>query len=198
MPPISGNSKTMIKDSITLTTPNTYDTNHFMDDIPEWLRPTDDEVLSTKFPTTSAHREIQRIAYESIFERVLEGAMEGESIKSLVKTDPRNVSYGQFMAWVERNPERLKQYEQAKKIGTHAVLEDMKDISDGNGLEDVNRSKLRIDVRKIELQSWNKERYGNEKDAANTFGAGGITIVISEVKSPYLDNKVIDGESTRV
>lgn len=145
-----------------------------MEMLPDWLRPTDDEVLDIKYPVTPSHREIQRITFESLFERALEQVMEGKSVKSLVESDPRGVTYGQFMRWVRSNPERSKAMDEAEEIGTDVTADELKEISDGDGLEDVQRSTLRVNTRKWLMQTRNKKKYGAEKET----GSGGITVVV--------------------
>ena len=131
------------------------------------------------------------ITYEALFERVLEAVMEGESIGEVVKKDPRNVSYGNFLAWIKRDPQREKRYNEARKVGADAVMEKMKEIADGDGMEDVQRSKLRVDVRKMEIQAWNRERYGDGETRGGNV-SGGITIVIGSVKPPESEGNVYE------
>jgi len=160
-----------------------------MDTIPHWLLPIEED---TRYPRSKERLEIQRITYESLFERSLETIMEGGSIRELVKTDPRDVSYGSFIAWIKSNPEREKRYKEARKVGSDAVLEKMKEIADGDGLEDVQRSKLRIDVRKIEIQAWDRERYGDGESRGSMGGGGGINIIIGSVKPPEPSGNVYE------
>lgn len=131
--------------------------------IPEWLRPTDDQVLNMKYPVTPSHREVQRITFESLFERALEDVMEGKAIKALIESDPRGVSYGQFMKWVRSNPDRSTAMDEAEAIGTDVTADELKEISDGDGLEDVQRSTLRVNTRKWLMQSRNKKKYGEKQ-----------------------------------
>ena len=124
--------------------------------LPTWLDPT-----IPAYPTTKDQRDLQRLVHETVFESFLDHIIEGRSGTHFIRTDPRNLSYGRFMMWVRNNPDRNKRYEEAREIGTEAVLEDMKAIADAeDSTEDVQRSTLRVNVRKIEIQSWNRKRYG--------------------------------------
>ena len=157
--------------------------------LPAWLTvPT--------YPTTKDQRDLQRLVHETVFEAFLDHIIEGRSGTHFIRTDPRDLSYGRFMAWVKSNPDRNKRYEEAREIGTEAVLEDMKAIADGEGdsVEDVQRSTLRVNVRKIELQAWNKRRYGAEKEV----GGGSVQVVICRDGTPMAANNVYDMTPTVV
>jgi hypothetical protein len=89
------------------------------------------------------------------------------------------------MAWVRRDSERFKRFEDAKRNGMMILEDKLLEIADGeDSTEDVQRSKLRADTIKFIMQSWDKRYKPNEKETSNGF-SGGVTIVIGEVESPY-------------
>lgn len=132
---------------------------------PDWLSVYNDPAIPKvveKFPRTQEQRELERLTFEAMFEIALDHIIEGRSIKTLINDDPRGLTYGRFMTMLKRDKERLARYWEAKEIGAEAVIEDMKEISD-NPDEDVQRSTLRINVRKFEVQTANPLRYGDSK-----------------------------------
>lgn len=149
-------------------------------EIPHWLKPMD---LNDAYPVTKDHREIQRIAFESVFERVIEGVEAGIPPSQTLKEDPRNIDKGKFYSWMNRDPDRKKRFDDAKVIGA-LVMEDMLlERINGDSLEDVQRAKLAVDTLKWLMQVNNRKRYGADKENTTSFADGGITIVIGDVQT---------------
>lgn len=135
-----------------------------MDTLPDWLSPPTDEL--PKFPRTREHRELEKLTFEAMFERVLDGIVEGQSAKSIVENDPRGIQYGRFYQWIKRDPERLARYEDAQEASAEVLMEESQQIADGDPNlppEEVQRSILRINVRKFRIQSYNRKRYGDKQ-----------------------------------
>ena len=109
--------------------------------------------------------ELAEQIYEAFFEHVVIELSNGMPLKSIVKDDPRGIDTGKFRAWVYRDKDRLKRYKEARLIGAGAIEDEMIDIADAtnNPLEDVSRSKLRIDTRKDLLKVWDRDTYGEHK-----------------------------------
>ncbi len=72
-------------------------------------------------------------------------------------------------------------------------VEIMRIIDATDSLEDVQRSKLKLEGRKFLLQTYSRDRYANEKQPATSM-SGGITINIGAVDSPYADGITIDNQ----
>ena len=166
--------------------------------LPPWLSSFDpkdqNSVVTTleKYPRTKAHLEIEKITFESVFETILDEIVEGRGASTYIKADPRNVNYGRFMKWIQADKDRRMRYEEAQEIATEAILEKMDEIAAGTeSPEDIERSKLRLAQYKFKVQAWNKRRYGGEKEVAQPFGVGGVTINITAVESPYTTEKLV-------
>ena len=164
--------------------------------LPDWLTslpPTDD--MLPRFPTTPDQRELERMTFLAIFERVVEGLAEGKRPSHIVKDDPRQVDFGKFMAWVRRDPERNTRFEEAKSSGMIVLEDKMLDRAEGiDSMEDVSRSKLVVDSIRFVLQSWDRKRYGDNKQIEQT-----ITIDLREAhqRAEQLSHnrmKLIEGE----
>lgn len=137
--------------------------------LPDWLVTTAQDDPVPKYPRTQIERDLERTTFECLFERVLESVTEGRSAKHTVESDPRGVSYGRFMLWVNRDPERVERFEEAQKVSAEVMVEDMLMIADGaDSLEDVQRSQLRVNVRKFRAQSYNRKKYGENKQIEQT------------------------------
>lgn len=167
--------------------------------IPDWLTAHNTDVCPTKlprFPRTKEHLELEELTFAAVFENILDVIIEGGHVIQYLKEDPRDINYGRFQKWIKKDKERQRRYEEAQEIGTEALLEKMDMIAAGTEVEmgipeDIERSKLRLAQLKFKVQSWNKRRYGNEKETVQPFGAGGIVINIGAVDSPYANEKVV-------
>ena len=109
----------------------------------------------------------------------------GQPLSQLVREDPRNLSYASVLNWIHKDEKRQKMYYEAQALGAEAVADELLYIADGTGdsMEDVQRSKLRVDTRKWLLEVWNRKRFGKDKDAA---GSGGVTVVVQRGASVNL------------
>lgn len=147
-----------------------------------------------QYPATRAELDYRELQYENFFEAALDRIMEGATLSTLVKNDPRGIDYGKFQSWIRKDKERKKRYYEAKEIGSERVEDELIDISDAadNPMEDVARSTLRINTRKWLLGVWDKRRYGDDRNAPTGGGGGPITINIGQVESPYQQAALVE------
>jgi len=139
-------------------------------DMPNWLsiHPSDEDRMP-RFPVTAEQREVERITFEAVFERVIENLEQGLSVSRTLNEDPRCIDKGKFLRWVNRDKDRLAQFEEAKKNGTLVMEDEIIEIADAeNSAEDVQRSSLRIEARKFKMKAWNRERYGDKQQIDTT------------------------------
>jgi hypothetical protein len=165
--------------------------------LPDWLTalPTVDPL--PKYPRTPEHIELELMVFESIFETVLERMVEGDAPKPIVDADPRGISFGRFMRWVKKDPKRWERYEEAQEIGTETVVEEMCAIADAaDSLEDIQRSKLRVDTRKWIVQARNRKRYGDKQqlDVTSTTISISATLQRREERLNQMIEKIVEGE----
>lgn len=160
-------------------------------DLPDWLSAS---TPSTPRAESPAVKELRRVEYEQIFERVIEDVYRGESLKSLLADDPRVRSYEDFMRWIKRDPTRSERFKEAQEMRTEFIAGEILEISDGLGSIDptsndtVNRDKLRIETRKWLMGAHNKKRYGEVKQIE----LGGTISIIDALAQAQ--NRVIMGE----
>jgi hypothetical protein len=123
-------------------------------ELPDWLTPalTREQVLQN----------LQSVQYNIVFERVLENIAAGNTLKSVLKNDLREIEYGAFLRWVNKDPDRRRRYQDAKELRTETWAGEIIEIADAaDSLEDVNRSKLRIDSRKWLMGADYQRVYGD-------------------------------------
>ena len=125
-------------------------------ELPSWM---------TQVPTTSvaAKKELLEKQFEIFFETILDKISRGINLKEILRDDQRDFDYTQLLRWIHRDPQRKSRYYEAQEIGSEMIAAEILEIADGDGLEDVQRSKLRIDSRQFLIKTWNRKRYGDVK-----------------------------------
>lgn len=73
----------------------------------------------------------------------------------------------------------------AERVGADAVMEDAQKISDAeHSMEDVARSTVRVNIRRTRAKA-SSPKYQDQPAQSENSMAGGITINIGAVQSPY-------------
>lgn len=98
----------------------------------------------------------------------------GKSLRTVCKAKDMPSAVTVF-AWMGKYPEFLKQYEEAKRESADAMLEEMFDIADEE--EDVQRARLKIDVRKWAASKLKPQKYGEKITQEHTG-----EIVVTKIK----------------
>jgi hypothetical protein len=144
--------------------------------IPDWLaEPTEPPSLdpSPTEPTlpprphsqTAAITALRQTQLANLLESSLVQLAEGTSLPVILRNDPRGITPGRFLGWVFRDPDRKRRYYEALELGAEIVFSEVLDIADAanNPMEDVQRSKLRIETRKWWASVANRSRFGDIK-----------------------------------
>ena len=131
-------------------------------DVPDWLM--GEQPIAKRSPTLL--KRLTEETYGAFFETVLDRVATGDTFKSILSEDGRNIAPGKMMSWIKRDPEREQRYYDAQEIGMELVADELIGIADAvdNPMEDVQRSSLRIDTRFKLLKSRHKHRYGDNKN----------------------------------
>lgn len=107
--------------------------------------------------------------YEHTFDRMMEHVAMGQPLRAALSTDPRNIDYARFLAWVMKDENRKDRYYEAQATGSEVVATQMLEIADASDtMEDVQRSTLRINTRKWLMGVWNRKRFGEVKQIDQT------------------------------
>jgi hypothetical protein len=95
---------------------------------------------------------------------VLTEITRGRTLKSIVAEDLRNIDYEAFWRWIKRDPRRMERYKEAKELRTEWWAGRIVEIAEADdALEDVARSKLKIDTYKWLMGADNRKTYGESK-----------------------------------
>ena len=109
-------------------------------------------------------RELLDATFEAMFERVLTEITRGRTLKSVVAEDLRDIDYDAFWRWVKRDSRRHDRYKEAKELRTEWWAGRIIEIAEADdALEDVARSKLKIDTYKWLMGADNRKTYGESK-----------------------------------
>lgn len=146
--------------------------------LPHWLAPTahqqhiDNFVEPPIIPTAlldpqerrRLSKELLDATFDAMLERVLTEITRGRTLKSIVAEDLRNIDYEAFWRWIKRDPRRMERYKEAKELRTEWWAGRIVEIAEADdALEDVARSKLKIDTYKWLMGADNRKTYGESK-----------------------------------
>lgn len=148
--------------------------------------------LSAPEPEQSANRNNQQLVdYNDIFMVVIDRIAKGQSFHQLVEEDHRNIDYNHFYRWIKKDPQRYALFQEAQELRTELMASEILRIADAeDSMEDVNRSRLRIDTRKFLMGAHNRKRYGESKQIEMT-GNISISEALAQASARLID---IDGE----
>ena len=155
-------------------------------ELPSWM---------TQVPTTSVtpKKELLEKQFEIFFETILDKISRGINLKEILRDDQRDFDYTQLLRWIHRDPQRKSRYYEAQEIGSEMIAAEILEIADGDGLEDVQRSKLRIDSRQFLIKTWNRKRYGDVKTLEVNQNIS-ITAALEQANARLIQGSVIDHE----
>jgi len=153
----------------------------------------------TQAPTTSVapKKELLEKQFEIFFETILDKISRGINLKEILRDDQRDFDYTQLLRWIHRDPMRKSRYYEAQEIGSEMIAAEILEIADGDGLEDVQRSKLRIDSRQFLIKTWNRKRYGDVKTLEVNQNIS-ITAALEQAQARLVNGITIDHEDIDV
>ena len=165
--------------------------------LPSWIGTVATANPDTPLAPRTAHVALMEQIYLSIWETTLDRVSLGHKLKDILSDDPREIDLAGFNRWIAKDKQRSKALNEAKRMGTHMVLEEMIDIADGlNSMEDVARSTLRVNTRRLYLKAYNKDTFGDNPAFSET-SSPTISINLGAVESPYAKpSLVIDNVTT--
>jgi hypothetical protein len=151
-------------------------------ELPNWL--------ST--PPSISKRELTEKQFEIFFETILNKLAQGINLKECLRDDQRDFDYTQLLRWIHKDPMRKSRYYEAQEIGSEMIAAEILEIADGqDGLEDVQRSKLRIDSRQFLLKTWNRKRYGDIKTLEVNQNIS-ITAALEQAQARLVQGRIIE------
>lgn len=155
-------------------------------ELPDWLSAPEQTIPISPI-VIKAQTDLMLTQYEIVFMRALEQIAAGRTFQSVVNQDFREFEYGAFLRWIKKDPIRHQLYKEAKELRTETWANEMIAIADADdSMEDVARSKLRIDTRKWLMGADNRKQYGEIK----TIDVGGSISILGALAAA--DSRVID------
>ena len=133
--------------------------------------------------------------YEVCFESLLEHmTTNGVPPKDFVREDHRDISTGRLLQWIKRDDSRRQRFEEAEKILAQIIFYEILPIADAtdNPMEDIQRSKLKVDSRKYAIEQLDPEKYGKKKDDAQAPPVFNVTFGGIGEEPPQMLERVID------
>jgi len=165
--------------------------------IPDWLAPAQldpnstSHSVATQTPLDPAeHRRATRAlldaSFAAMFERVLTEMTKGRSLNAIVRDDLRDIEYDAFWRWIKRDPQRYERYKEAKELRTEWWAGRIVEIAEAeDSVEDVARSKLKIDTYKWLMGADNRKQYGDIKQVEVNQSIS-ITAALEQARSRLL------------
>ncbi len=109
-------------------------------------------------------KELLLTTFEQTFERVLTEMAKGRTLKSVIVEDVRDLDYDAFWRWIKQDSMRYERYKEAKELRTEWWAGRIIEIAEAeDSIEDVARSKLKIDTYKWLMGADNRKTYGESK-----------------------------------
>ena len=155
--------------------------------LPDWLTAPPIVTPPLTLAQQKVKAELVQTQFESMFIRVLEEMASGKTLTQVLSDDFRGFKAGAFLKWVKRDPDRHSLYKEAKELRTEHWAGEVIEIADADdSMEDVQRSRLRIDTRKWLMGSDNRKVYGETK----TIDVGGSISIIGALEAA--NNRVVE------
>ena len=156
-------------------------------------RPKKTDVVASD-PNHELRMELWDMQFGYLFERVLKAISGGCTLKGYLEEVDGRYDAVNYLRWIHKDPERRARYEYAQLLNCEFIAADLIKISDAeDSMEDVNRSRLRIDTRKWLLSMYNRKRYGESK-TVEIGGSINIKSVLEEANRRVIEHIVDDVE----
>ena len=160
--------------------------------LPDWLSEPNLNELEPKKSKVLALAE-----YEMVFPRILNLIYEGQTLSDAVKQLPIEIEYGAFMAWLKKDPKRYQSYKNAKEIRTETWASDILKYAEGktrdgrDTLEDVQRSRLKVETVKWLMSADDRKTYGEVKQL-EVGGSISVTGALAAAQQRLIQSEIID------
>ena len=155
--------------------------------LPDWLDPAPPK------PSPEG-KALVLVQYEQVFMRAIDSIAHGMSLSQVLRDDQRDIDYNDFYRWIKKDPQRKQLFDEAQEMRTEFMAGEIIEIADADdSLEDVNRSKLKIDTRKWLMGAHNRKKYGATTNIEVTGGIS-ITDALSAARARIVEAEVIDVE----
>jgi len=160
--------------------------------LPTWLSA--DPIETDKRKPSPETREMLHSQYEYVFMRVISEMAKGQPLHQILAQEGRTLDYNDFYRWMKKDPARQALFQEAQELRSELHAGEILQIADANdSMEDVNRSRLRIDTRRWLMGMHNKKRYGETKTIEMTTNIS-INDALAQANARLIQNEIIDAE----
>jgi hypothetical protein len=168
-----------------------YDYGNESETLPDWITAPVPEPTNPfpRFPRTKEERALRKVRIESLFALVLDCMANGKSADKMLERLPYNIKLSDVFSTIKHDPALLAAWNDAKDTGAEVHADRMVEIADGEGPEEVARSALRINTRKLVMAYSAPKRYGSEENTSRVSPT--INIVIGSVKPAHQIENVV-------
>jgi hypothetical protein len=160
-------------------------------ELPDWLDPAPRSDTSlAKMPAEV--KALTLVQYEQVFMRAIDSIAHGKSLSQVLRDDQRDIDYNDFYRWIKKDPNRKQLFDEAQEMRTEFMAGEIIEIADADdSLEDVQRSRLKIDTRKWLMGAHNRKKYGETK-TVELGGTISITDALAAAQARIIEAEVID------
>jgi hypothetical protein len=160
--------------------------------LPTWLSAPDPVPETTR--STQITREVLHASYEALFMRVIDEMSRGKGLHQVLKSDNRGIDYNDFYRWIKKDSQRKALYEEAQELLAELRAGELVEIADAeDSIEDVNRSKLKIETRKWLMGMHYKKRYGETKTIEMNTSIS-ITDALAQAQQRLIEGEIVNRE----
>lgn len=163
--------------------------------------PTDDTDLAILAQKHQIQAELEIHQYPAIYDMFLDCMVNGRRLSWMAKHYNLRIHAGRFMRWIYADEERAKRYEDTYKVTTRVWGEKALDTAEGvdefgeDTLEDIARSKLKVETYWKMMQAWDNDRFAPRRNAdvevnVNLIGA----MERAEQRLAERERRIIEGE----
>lgn len=137
-------------------------------------------------------REMVLAQYEHVFMRVISEMAKGQPLHQILAQEGRSVDYNDFYRWMKKDAQRYALFQEAQELRSEFHAGEILQIADAtDSLEDVQRSRLRIETRRWLMGAHNKKRYGESKQIEMNTSIS-ITDALAQATARVVQGEVID------
>lgn len=159
--------------------------------LPTWLSAPDPDEPEPVTEHKALTKELLLAQYENVFMRVVTEIAKGQPLHLILKNDHRGIDYNDFYRWIKRDPNRYSLFQEAQELRSEFHAGEILQIADAeDSMEDVNRSKLRIDTRKWLMGVHNKKRYGETKQIELNTNIS-ITDALAQANARLIEGEIL-------
>lgn len=139
-------------------------------------------------------REMILAQYEHVFMRVISEMAKGQPLHMVLEQEGRTLDYNDFYRWIKKDSQRYALFQEAQELRSEFHAGEILQIADAtDSLEDVQRSRLRIETRRWLMGAHNKKRYGETKQIELNTSIS-ITDALAQANARLVQAEIIDGE----